>query len=95
VIVSGSSSTCSQYAAGTGVYGSTGIVGQPTFCAVNPANADYDYGEGSESRTSNQHDYAEYQDECGIAVRHEDHFLSDLLWKPVAMTLGKARGSAQ
>jgi hypothetical protein len=80
---------------GSSVYGRVGIVCKPMPRAVNPVNTDYDYGKSAESRTGNQHDRTDDQDENGIAVRHEDHFLSDVLRKPVAMTLGNTHASAQ
>jgi hypothetical protein len=81
--------------AGSSVYGRIGIVCKPVPWTINLVNADYDYGQSAEPHTGNQHDRADDQDEDGIAVRHENHFLSDVLRKPVAMTLGNAHTSAQ
>jgi hypothetical protein len=75
VIVSGSAGACSQYVAGSSVYERVGIVCKSMPWAVNPVNADYDYDKSAEPHTSNQHDCADDQDENGIAVRHENHFL--------------------
>jgi hypothetical protein len=62
-IVSRSAGANAQHAAGRGVHGVKGIVGQAMFWAVNLVNSDDDYGECAEPCASYEHDCADDQDE--------------------------------